>query len=221
MDIAYIIDYLKRLAVNNNREWFNAYKDDYLTARGEFEKLISRLIANLSTFDVSVASVDPKECIYRIYRDVRFSPDKSPYKRHFAAYINSKGKKSYHCGYYFHLQPEGSLIAGGGYELTPQMSKALRQSVYYQIDEFRSIVEKPEFVELYPVIGENFLKTAPKGYPKDFEYIKYLQCKEYVVSNRISDESLLQASMVEDITHRFKVMKPFLDFLNETIDDYE
>ena len=105
MDIPGILDFLKVLAANNNREWFQEHKAEYLSVQADFEELLAGVIARLSPWDESVAHVLPRDCTYRIYRDVRFSSDKSPYKTHIGGYINARGKKSNHCGYYLHLEP--------------------------------------------------------------------------------------------------------------------
>ena len=113
------------------------------------------------------------------------------------------------------------MLAGGSYCPPPQLMKALRQAVYDNIDEFRSIVEDPAFKQHFPVIGENFLKTAPKGFPKDFPYLKYLQCKEYTVSCHLPDTFFLSPDFMEPTMCIFKQMKRFADFMNYTIDDFE
>ena len=112
MDIPVIFRYLKDLAANNNRDWFNAHRDAYESARSEFENLLTAVIARISTFDETIRGIEAKDCTYRIYRDTRFSQDKTPYKIHMGGYINAKGKKSDHCGYYIHLQPGNCLLAG-------------------------------------------------------------------------------------------------------------
>ena len=115
MDIPGILDFLKVLAANNNREWFQEHKAEYLSVQADFEELLAGGIARLSPWDESVAHVLPRDCTYRIYRDVRFSSDKSPYKTHIGGYINARGKKSNHCGYYLHLEPGNCMLAGGAF----------------------------------------------------------------------------------------------------------
>ena len=188
MNIPVIFQFLKDLSANNNRDWFNEHRAEYETARVEFENFLATVIARISLFDESIRGIQPKDCTYRIYRDTRFSTDKTPYKIHFGGYINAKGKKSDHCGYYVHLQPAGSMLAGGSLCLPSNVLKAVRQSIYDNIEEFVAIVEDPEFKKYFPVIGEDFLKTAPKGFPKDFKYIDYLKCKEYVCSYNVPDD---------------------------------
>lgn len=221
MNIPVIFQFLKEIAANNNREWFQQHRERYEAARHEFENLLTAVIARISQFDETVKGIEARDCTYRIYRDTRFTEDKTPYKTHMGGYINSKGKKSDHCGYYLHLEPGNCLLAGGSYCPPPALLKALRQAVYDNIDEFRSIVEDPDFRKYFPTVGETFLKTAPKGFPKDFPYLKYLQCKEYTVNCPLPDDSFLQPDFLDRTSDIFRQMKRFADFVNYTIDDFE
>lgn len=221
MNIPIIFQFLKNLSVNNNREWFNEHKEDYKRAQLEFEILVTAVIERIATFDESVKGIQAKDCTYRIYRDTRFSSDKTPYKIHFGAYINAKGKKSDHCGYYVHLENGNCMLAGGSLCMDSNILKAVRQSVYDNIDEFRGIVEDPEFKQYFPVIGEAHLKTAPKGFPKDFKYMDYLKCKEYTCTHYVSDEVFLKPDFLDTMEKVFRQLKRFADFTNFTIDDYE
>lgn len=220
-NIPVIFQFLKDLTANNNREWFNEHRDEYEAARTDFENFLSLVITRISLFDDSIRGIQPKDCTYRIYRDTRFSSDKTPYKTHFGGYINAKGKKSNHCGYYVHVQPGSCMLAGGSLCLPPNILKALRQSIYDNIDEYRSIVEDPEFKKFFPVIGEDWLKTAPKGFPKDFKYIDYLKPREFVCSYNVPDEFFLAADILDKTEETFRQFKRFADFLNYTIDDFE
>jgi uncharacterized protein (TIGR02453 family) len=221
MNIPLVFDFLKELAANNNREWFNAHKADYEKAHAEFEKLVGGAINRLSLFDESIRGVQVKDCLYRIYRDIRFSPDKTPYKIHFGAYINAKGKNSEHCGYYLHLQPDSCLIAGGTYQPPSKMLKAIRQAVYDNMEEYRSIVEDPKFKRFFPQVGYEFLKIAPKGFPKDYEFINYLKCKEYACDYNVPDQFYCTPDVFDRIEAACRELKRFNDFLNYTIDDFE
>ena len=165
MNIPEILDFLRRLAANNNRPWFQEHKTEYQHVQLDFEELVAAVIARISGFDESVSHVQPKDCTY----------------------INAKGKKSNHCGYYIHLEPDNCMLAGGSWCMPSDMLRAVRQSVYDNIDEFRAIVEDPAFKAYFPIIGEEHLKTMPKGFPKDFPYPQYIQCKDYIVSCRIPD----------------------------------
>ena len=216
-----IFQFLKDLAANNNREWFQGHKDEYLKAQKEFEELLTAIIARISLFDESIVGIQAKDCTYRIYRDTRFSSDKTPYKIHLGGYINARGKKSEHCGYYVHIEPDNCMLAGGSWCLEPKVLKAVRQSVYDNIDEYREIVEDPAFKQYFPVIGENHLKTAPKGFPKDLEYIDYLKCKDYTCAYMVPDAFFLAPDLLDKVEDVFKQLKRFADFTNFTIDDFE
>ncbi len=221
MNISVIFQFLKEISANNNREWFHEHKEDYKRAQSEFEKLLTAIIQRISLFDESIRGVEVKDCTYRIYRDTRFSQDKTPYKTHFGGYINAKGKKSEHCGYYIHLETGNCMLAGGSICPSPPILKALRQSIYDNIEEFRGIVEDPEFKKYFPKIGEAHLKTAPKGFPKGFEYIDYLKCKEYTVSHYVPDNFFSSPEFLDKVEDVFRQMKRFADFTNYTIDDFE
>lgn len=221
MNIPVIFQFIKEISANNNREWFNEHKEDYKRAQSEFEKLLTAVIQRISLFDESIRGIEAKDCTYRIYRDTRFSQDKTPYKTHFGGYINAKGKKSEHCGYYIHLEIGNCMLAGGSICPPPPILKALRQSIYDNIEEFRGIVEDPEFKKYFPKVGEAHLKTAPKGFPKDFEYIDYLKCKEYTVSHYVLDSFFTSPDFLDKSEDVFRQMKRFADFTNYTIDDFE
>ncbi|MDR0976245.1 MAG: DUF2461 domain-containing protein [Prevotellaceae bacterium] len=219
MNIPVIFQFLNGIAANNNREWFLAHKALYEAARGEFETLLAAVINRISLFDESIRGIQPKDCTYRIYRDVRFSYDKSPYKNHLGGYINARGKKSPHSGYYLHIEPGNCLLAGGSYDLPPKIFKAVRQAVYENMDEFRSIVEDPAFKQYFPVVGEDFLKTMPKGYPKDYPYGQYLKCRVYTCYGALSDDFFTRPDFLDYTADAFAQLKRFNDFLNYTIDE--
>lgn len=221
MNIPIIFQFLKDIAANNNREWFEEHRNNYEDARMQFEDFLSEVIRRISLFDETIRNVQPKDCTYRIYRDIRFSYDKTPYKIHFGGYINSKGKKSNHCGYYVHLQPDNCMLAGGSLSLPPNVLKAVRQSIYDNIEEYLSIVEDPEFKQYFPIVGEDFMKSAPKGFPKEFPYIQYLKCRQYTSTCPVPDSFFLQPDILEQVEKRFRQFKRFADFINYTIDDFE
>ncbi|KAA6344743.1 hypothetical protein EZS27_007657 [termite gut metagenome] len=223
MNIPLILCFLKELAANNNREWFNSRRDEYEKVQVEFENFLTIVISRISLFDETIKGIQAKDCTYRIYRDTRFSSDKTPYKTHIGGYINAKGKKSTHCGYYVHLEPGNCLLAGGSICMPSNLLKAVRQGIYENIDEYISIVEDPAFKRYFPVAGENFLKTAPKGFPKDFKYIDYLKCKDYACSYNVADDffGAAETEVLDNMERVFRQLKRFTDFLNYTIDDFE
>ena len=196
-------------------EWF--ILDDKNNVLHKFEN-----INDLSSDILQKLNMLKKEIVtYRIYRDTRFSLDKTPYKTHFGGYINSRGKKSDHCGYYIHLEPGNSFLAGGSYCLPPKVLKAVRQSIFDNIDEYRGIVEDPNFKKYFPIVGDDFLKTAPKGFPKDFKYIDYLKCREYTCIYKVPNAFFSSSDFLQQTESIFIQFKRFADFLNYTIDDFE
>lgn len=214
-----ILEFLKDIAVHNNREWFSENKDRYEHVRDLFENMVQQVISRISLFDDSVRHLQVKDCTYRFYRDTRFSADKSPYKLHLGAYINAYGKKSFHSGYYFHLQPGACMLAGGSWCLPTSVLNAVRRAVIDNLDEFRLLVEAPDFKNLFPVIGESRLKTIPKGFPKDFPFPEFIRPKDYSVCHYVADDFFRQQDWLNQTTEVFRLLKPYHDFINFTIDE--
>lgn len=215
-----ILDFLKALAENNNREWFAAHRNDYLEAKDTFEHLVEKLIPIVLEIDPSVGHLEIKDCTYRIYRDIRFSPDKRPYKTHMGAYINRRGKKSPYAGYYIHLDPtHGSLWGGGLYCPDADTLRAVRMDIYDNIDEFlvlNNSLEKSGFV----LSREDSLKKIPAGFPRDFPHGEFLKMKHYDMYRPITDDVLCDENrLIEESRRAFAAMMPMNRFLNYTIDE--
>ena len=214
-----IYSFLRLLAANNNREWFAANKPTYLAAKEEIERLTARLLVVTSQIDPQAARLQPSDCLYRIYRDTRFSPDKTPFKTHIGIFINPPGgKKSLTSGYYLHCEPDNSFIAGGTVCLPPPIIKRIRQDIYDNIEEYLDIVENPDFKQYFPTVGENLLKTAPKGFPKDWPYIAYLRPRDFCTTYRVSDSFMMKKDLPELVVPIFRQIKRFSDFLNYSIE---
>ncbi len=210
--------FLHALVTHNNREWFKANKDWYNEVWAEFNRLVENLIGEIATFDPSVAYLTPKDCIYRIYRDIRFSQDKTPYKGHLGAFINERGKKAYYGGYYLQIEPMRIMLAGGVWWLpTPEMH-ALRHAIVDQVDTFHRIMQAPELQKLHPNLGLNYYKKIPAGYPKDFPYPEYLFPKEYAIWFELPSSVLKQKNIAHRIASCFKAIKPLNDFLSENVE---
>lgn len=232
MNAELILKFLEDIANNNNRNWFNANKDYYEKARDEFERGVYELIVRISTFDTSISHLSIKDVTYRFYRDTRFSQDKSPYKRHFGAYIAAHGKKAFHGGYYIHLEPGNCFIACGAYSLPMNILTACRNEIMANIDEWLKCVENKEFLCYYGVaddsaidLGRGFgidkLKTRPAGFPADYNYINYLRMKDYCCWYHVNDNFFGNANWLDNVELMFKAAKPMLDFVNSVVDDYE
>lgn len=215
-----ILEFLKDLAANNDREWFAENKPRYNEALEALKDAVDTLILQLGAFDDDVKYLQAKDCTYRIYRDIRFSPDKSPYKRHMAAYIARGGRKSIRPGYYFHLQPGGeSLLAGGLYCMDSKMVKAARRAISDNREEFLEIVSEPSFKENFVFAGDR-LKRMPLGFEQDSSVAEYLKYKDFTVMHKLPDDFFNNEGWEGQIVEWCKVLKPYNDFMNAALDDY-
>lgn len=215
-----IIQFLRELSQNNNREWFQENKGRYDVLRKVFVDEVQQLINRIALFDPQVAGLEAKDCLFRIYRDLRFSPDKTPYKAHFSAYMAQGGRSSERAGYYFHLEPGRCMLSGGIWCPPPKLLKMLRQDIYDHIDEFAGIIENPSFKDTFPVMEGEVLKRMPVGYPSDFKYDEILRHKDFSFSATLPDEFFMTEDWLEKTADSFEKMLPFNNFLNYTVDEF-
>lgn len=211
-------DFLNDLKKNNNREWFHPNKRNHDAARAEFLNLVTAILGELQIIDPDIGPINPKDAIFRIYRDVRFSRDKSPYKTHMGAYFVKGGKQSGNAGYYFHLEPGGSFTAGGVWQPMPDALKAIRMEIYENPDEFRSIIENSLFIDTFGEVNGEKLKTPPKGFPKEFPEIEWIKYKSYTVSKNIPDEQVIGEHLLEETIRVFALMLPLNRFINYALE---
>jgi uncharacterized protein (TIGR02453 family) len=210
--------FLKALRENNNRDWFQKHKNEYETAKNNFEDFVNKLISGISAFDSGVRGLEAKKCVFRIYRDVRFSHDKSPYKTNFGAGINPGGKKSMKAGYYFHVESGASFIGGGIYMPPSPELNAVRLAIYNHPKEFKKIIHKKSFVDSFGELWGEKLKTSPKDFPKDFVDIDLLRYKSYIVGqDHIKDKEMLSPDLLKNSIRLCKEIYPFLNFINRAI----
>jgi len=207
-------DFLAALKDNNNREWFQANKDWYEASKKDFESFVSSLISEINRFHPEIGPIEPKSAVFRIYRDVRFSKDKSPYKTNMGAHVVEGGKKSGNAGYYFHLEPGGSFLAGGAHMPPPDKLKALRKEIYNNIDEFLEIIKDRTFHQYFGDIMDEKLVNPPKGFPPDFRYVELLKHKGYTVWKHLPDDLVPGPNLLKELGKGFRIMKPFIDFIN-------
>ena len=215
------ISFLTLIKDNNYKEWFHANKNLYDDAKKEFEAFVQILIKEVHAIDGEIGYPEPKDCIFRIFRDIRFSPDKTPYKSNFGAFLAKGGnRKSEYGGYYFHLEPGNSLLAGGIWMPQPDILKAVREEIFHNIDDFMAIVNNAGFKKHFGQIdSDSVLKTAPKGYPKDWEHIDLLKFKSYTVSKALSNEIMSGKKLLDEVNSVFSAMKPLNHFFNKIIED--
>ena len=219
MNLQKTYNFLTSLKQNNNREWFKANENMYQTAKKEFETLIELLILGIKEFDNEIGSPVAKDCIFRIFRDVRFSHNKEPYKPNFGAFIGLNGRKSEYAGYYVHFEPENSFLGGGVYMPQPDILRTIRNAIYNDPTHFKNLVNNPKFKKYFNELYGEKLKTAPKGFPKDFPDIDLLRPKHYAVSHPISDNFWQSEKMLVNALDIFKAQFTFNRFLNYTIKD--
>lgn len=206
------LSFLKKLEKNNNRDWFNENKNTYAEAQQNVLEFVTELLEQMSNFDENLAKLDPKKTLFRIYRDTRFSLDKSPYKLNFGASINGIGKKDGSAGYYLHIQPGKSFLAAGVYMCDPKRLKKIRQEISSNADEFNKIIQHKDFKNFG--FNEEKLSRVPQGFDKEDPMAEFLKMKHFVVSENLKDEDLLNGNALKNVTATFKKMQYFVDFLN-------
>lgn len=211
--MCHLFDFLNRLALNNNREWFHQNKPEFDKLRQLWLNDMQRLVNVMSEYDPSLKGVDAKDCVYRIYRDIRFSPNKLPYKTYFSAVIAQGGRKTQKGCCYLHVQPGECGLHGGIWCPEMPLLTQLRHEVEDNIEEFLSILNDKEFKKRYKLTGDS-LKSMPKGFDKNVPYGEYIKMKEYLVSMPVDDKYFESGDWVEQVANDFKFMKPFNDFLN-------
>jgi uncharacterized protein (TIGR02453 family) len=213
------LEFLDQLIQNNDREWFNKNKARYEKARENVLDFTSQVIKGLAEFDPTIPKdLNPKDCVMRIYRDIRFSNDKTPFKTNFGIAISANGKNFNGPGYYVHIQPQVSFAAGGAWYPEAEQLKAIRQEIDYSSGEFLKIVTDPAFKSVFEQLDqEGALKTSPKGYPANHELIKYLRLKSFSASAPLSDKELCKSDSVKTITSKLEKIYPLMVFLRGAI----
>ena len=212
------LTFLRDVAENNNREWFAEHKGEYEEARENVLSLVQHLLPELAKIDPLLpAAGDPKKSLMRIYRDVRFSKNKDPYKTNFGIWFSAYSKGGNEPGYYLHLQPGNCFIAGGYWMPDATHLKLIRQEIDYNSSDFLSILQKKDFATNFQLSTENTLKIAPKGYDPDDPNISYLKLKSFEVIKKIPDEEFYQPSIIAKITETFKIIFPLVAFLRNAI----
>ena len=217
MDLKKPTQFLTQLRKNNNRSWFNANKAQYTEAKKEFEQFVEILIPIIKDIDPGIDVTSAKECMFRIFRDVRFSKDKLPYKTNFGAFIAKGGRKSPFAGYYIHLEPGESFVGGGVYMPESKYLKAIRTEIYENVEGYKKIINSAAFKKHFSGIYGDKLKSAPRDFPKDFEDIDLLKNKHYVVAQKVANSFWTSEKSIEELIKIFEIQFLFNQFLNRAI----
>ena len=216
-----LLKFLSELAENNSKEWMDANRDWYVAVKTDFLEDVTELLKGLIPIEPGLEVLRPKDCVFRQNRDVRFSPDKRPYKINFAAYFSTGGKKSPGPGYYLHVQPGGSFLAGGIWMPPADVLKKIRREIDYSGEEFEQLLQQPTFKKLFGAMEGEQLKTSPRDFESDHPYIHYLRYKSFIVSQPIADEAIESGKYKQEAFASFAIMKPFHDFLAKALEDVE
>jgi uncharacterized protein (TIGR02453 family) len=214
-----ILEFLKELDANNNRAWFDSNRSRYEKTKKDFLDFTASLIEEIRKFDTELPVLQPKDCMFRIFRDVRFSNDKRPFKSNYGSYMARGGRKSGFAGYYFHIEPGEYFLSGGVYMPSPENLAALRQEIYYHTDEYIRIIENKEFKQSFDQHYFDPLKTAPKGFPKEWEHIDLIKNRSFGFGSKITEQELLADDLLENSIRSFKMLVPLNHFYNRAIEE--
>jgi uncharacterized protein (TIGR02453 family) len=214
VDLKPVFDFLRGLKQHNNKSWFEENRAGYELAQERFESFVDQLIRTYAGIE-DFGGITAKDCVMRIYRDTRFSKDKSPYKTNMGATLAPGGKKSTRLGYHLHIQPNNeTLIAGGLYMPSPEQLARFRMAIDQDAAPLKAILKDKEFKKYFGTLEGEKVKTVPQGYSDEHPEIELLRFKQVVVVHRLADETVLSPKFGKHTIKVFTAMKPFLDYLN-------
>lgn len=213
------IQFLKSLKKNNNKDWFEKNRKQYELAKSDYLDFVTKVLQELQNFDKTLLELQPKQCVFRLNRDVRFSKNKDPYKTNFGASFSKGAKKIQSAGYYFHLEPGENFVGGGLWmPMAPDLNK-VRQEIDYCFKEFSSILKKPNFKTTYGDMDNSMkLVRPPKGFEIDNPALDYLKLKSFVVTRPMKDIELTDKALIKNVIKDFKSIAPLVHFLNRAIE---
>jgi uncharacterized protein (TIGR02453 family) len=209
------LQFLRELKKNNERDWFNKNKERFVAANENFTRFVQTLIDETAKFDKSAAGLDAKNSVFRIYRDIRFSKDKSPYKTHFGAVLTGKAKGCL-AGYYLHLEPGNAFLAGGVHMTEPKYMKAIRAKISAEGKKFLKIISDKNFKKTFKIEGEKLVRV-PQGFDKEDPMAEFLKYKELTLVHSLDDKKILSGDFAPYCAKIFKVMVPFNLFINDSV----
>lgn len=208
------LEFIADMQQNNTREWFAENKNRYEASRVDFVQFLEGMLTGAGAFEPLALGQQAKDLIFRIYRDVRFSKNKDPYKDHYGAYLAEGGRKSILPGYYLHLSPHNKSFLACGLWMPPAgFLKAVRQEIDYNLTEFQELIGAPAFKKFFKEVEGEKLKTNPKGYEKENPALPYLRHKSWMVSHPLPDALLTTDKALEVVLQAMQVAMPFKEFL--------
>lgn len=213
------IKFLKTLKRNNNKEWFDANRNAYETAKKDFLQQVDEILNRMKSIDTTLIDLESKNCVFRINRDIRFSSNKEPYKTNFAASFSKGGKKIECAGYYIHLEPGNNFIGGGYWMPASDALRKIRMEIDYNYDEFKSILQNKSFKKIYNGLSDDVkLSRPPRDYDETNPAIEFLKLKSFTALAELNDYEILNKNLTSVILKYFEAIKPLIDFLNKSID---
>ena len=210
------LEFLKDLKLHNDRDWFNQNKDKFTAANDNFVEFTQELIDRVASFDKSLTGLLAKDAVFRIYRDIRFSKDKSPYKTFFGAHLRGREKGCGIAGYYFHFEPGSSFLAGGVHMTESQNLRAIREEISDNGKTFLKIINDKSFKDNFKIEGEK-LSKVPQGFDKEDPMAEFLKYKELMIHHAVKDKEILEADFVSYCSKIFKAMVPVNKFVNDPV----
>lgn len=224
MNAQNIVNFLSTIAENNNRQWMAENKAWFQECKNDFDQFSQQFLDRMCEVDERLSGLTIKDCVYRFYRDIRFSPDKSPYKNHFGTILAPYGgRKSINGCYYLHLQPDNFMLCGGVWCPDGQLTKMLRQSCFDNEDELAEIMDNPDFVEAFGGSFDDFetLKVMPSGFPKDFAHPDWLKRKSFTITHHFTLGEVCAPDFIDEVVRIATIAKPLNLFLDYTVDEFQ
>ena len=216
------LDFLSKLKKNNSKGWFEQNRDLYEHYKTDILELTQNLLTGLSQFDQSIsqANLDPKKCLTRVNRDLRFSKDKTPYKNYVLIVFNKKGFHGNAAGYYIQIEPNANFVGGGIWQTTPELLKKIRHKIDSSFNEINTITTSPKFQKTFPsgIQGVGKLKKMPDGYEETNPASELLKMKGFCTKEIVSDKILTSNDCIPTILDSFKTSKPLIDYINKAIE---
>ncbi|MDD2358690.1 MAG: DUF2461 domain-containing protein [Thiovulaceae bacterium] len=216
-----VINFLNELQQNNHKEWFDSHKNEYKEAQIVFNTFTEKLIEGIASFDPSVKNLTVKDCTYRIYRDVRFSKDKTPYKTHMGAYISPKGKNGGYSGYYFHIEAAnanyigGNILSTGIYMPQPRVLKSIREEIMLNGENFLNTIK---LANGFSIQMSDSLKRVPSGFPADSKYADFFKLKNYFLAQFLTNDFILKDNLLESVINEYKKTLAFNNLINKAVE---
>lgn len=209
------LEFLNQLKVNNNREWFERNKERYRTAHENMIGFMDSMIAEMNKVD-NIETISGKKSLFRIYRDVRFSKDKSPYKPYFGARM-ARATKWLRGGHYIHIEPGNCFIAAGFFNPNSADLKLIREDIAHDSKPLKKILSDPDFKKVWGTFEGDSVKTAPRGFDKEHPDIGLIRFKQFHLSHKFSDEEVLSEDFIFEVVKSFLVIRPYFDYMSEVL----